>query len=499
MNRFRFSSSIIVILFAGIALLIAIADAHAGRRRGSVTTECNNGTDDDQDGRIDYPSDPGCYGLLDTTEGGDDVGCCQMINPDSEDQLFDNSPEWACQNAPNYGFYHDKTCREVRYLTHPRSCVGYACGEKTALVILVEFQGTTVQFPENSVFRGILAEVSSHYQENSFGQVWLTGVDNPNDSADIFGKYYIPYSTNCQDMLDQTRPILDDIIDQADPDIDFNNNYDTIFIVLSTGTNPYPNCNLLTGFQSYATIYTEEGIFRPGVEYIFLESTNGQNFRGYVHELGHHFFLGHADLLVCPGGSIDDPNCNVVEYFDAFDVMGVNIYGFHFNAIHKERLDWFYPSNVVEVTESGQYTIYPIELSTTDPQVIKLPRASNDYFYFEYRQPIGYDSFLADGYEQGLALIHLSNIDGWFGLNWRGDSILTPTFLDRVGASFVDPFWGHEISVAAMSPDSITLDIEFGAPPQAPPQVQLTFEDAHQHGPSYSPDGTKILYTSRED
>lgn len=60
-----------IIFFSTLVLigLLAIGVTFAGKggNKGKLT-ECNDGIDNDGDGLIDYPADPGCLSLSDTSE-----------------------------------------------------------------------------------------------------------------------------------------------------------------------------------------------------------------------------------------------------------------------------------------------------------------------------------------------------------------------------------------------------------------------------------------------
>jgi hypothetical protein len=94
----------------------------------------------------------------------------------------------------------------------------------------------------------------------------------------------------------------------------------------------------------------------------------------------------HASALACPGAAVGD-GCTTYEYGDPFSTMG--------NATrrmagwHLQQLGYMQPSNVVDVTSAGSYTIRSTLTRTTEPQLLKIPRTSTgtrpEYYYVDLR------------------------------------------------------------------------------------------------------------------
>ncbi|NMU18512.1 peptidase M11, partial [Vibrio parahaemolyticus] len=75
----------------------------------------------------------------------------------------------------------------------------------------------------------------------------------------------------------------------------------------------------------------------------------------------------------------------------------------HFNAFNKEQLGWIKPSEqeVITVTNSGTYSLEPYETAPAGAaKGLRIKRGTDAasgqplWYYIEYRQPIGFDSFL---------------------------------------------------------------------------------------------------------
>ncbi|MEK6848095.1 MAG: hypothetical protein AABX65_00495, partial [Nanoarchaeota archaeon] len=253
-------------------------------------------------------------------------------------------------------------------------------GEQRTAVILVNFQDNPVQpitkdDAWNLVFNKLDPNsVNSFYDEVAYEKIFLDG--------NVFGWYTLPYSStsSCHDTYYKA-------IEAADPDVFFPN-YSAIIVMF-----PYANCP----YGGRATIgnvsiATDDGTFFGGYEMI-----NGTSLSSpYVvsHEFGHNLGLWHANYWDCNNSTIGEwqTQCISKEYGDNLDLMGFNLT--HLNAIHKETLGLFDPSNILETTQAGTYFIEPIETKTRGLKTLKIPAQSGITYYVEYRRPIGYDSQL---------------------------------------------------------------------------------------------------------
>ncbi|MFW1480418.1 peptidase M11, partial [Vibrio parahaemolyticus] len=118
------------------------------------------------------------------------------------------------------------------------------------------------------------------------------------------------------------------------------------------------------------------------------------------HELGHNFGLHHAQALECGTNTVGG-TCYNYSYGDTLDIMGTS--NGHFNAFNKEQLGWIKPSEqeVITVTNSGTYSLEPYETAPAGAaKGLRIKRGTDAasgqplWYYIEYRQPIGFDSFL---------------------------------------------------------------------------------------------------------
>jgi MYXO-CTERM domain-containing protein len=126
-----------------------------------------------------------------------------------------------------------------------------------------------------------------------------------------------------------------------------------------------------------------------------------------VQEPGHNFGMVHSSAMRCTVGGKPVPiawpdmtgaDCRHIEYGNPFDPMGGGDC-FHMNGVQKAYQDWLGGCNVVKATESGTYTIYPLESACDGPQLLQIPFPQSRSFsnagsltgyYLELRAPVGY-------------------------------------------------------------------------------------------------------------
>ena len=94
-----------------------------------------------------------------------------------------------------------------------------------------------------------------------------------------------------------------------------------------------------------------------------------------VHELGHTFGLGHANVARCFADY-----CTAIEYGDPYDTMGSG--SGDFNAWEKFRLGWL--PRLTAPIRNGTFTIHELERPAQGPQALVVPTAREEY-WFEHR------------------------------------------------------------------------------------------------------------------
>jgi hypothetical protein len=195
---------------------------------------------------------------------------------------------------------------------------------------------------------------------------------------------------------------------------------------------------------------------------------NGSGAQTISHELGHNFGLHHASSDVCTSGSTHvsiSSTCTLNEYGDPFDVMGS---GFrHENAYQKGRLGFFEASNMVTATATGDFDVVPIEQKATGIQSLRVAiPGTKEFYYVEYRQPFGFDSFRTTDPVANGVLVHRALDYATLVRPALIDTVpSTTTFTDAaltVGHTFTDPEVNISITLTARTASAATVHIAIG-------------------------------------
>jgi uncharacterized repeat protein (TIGR01451 family) len=164
---------------------------------------------------------------------------------------------------------------------------------------------------------------------------------------------------------------------------------------------------------------TGDGAFSASVFYMGESSITSD---AIAHEFGHNLGLSHAASLSSIPGSLLDPSnsCSWTDAGDTGDVMG-SITGFqHFSSIAKSLFSWFDPSQVSDVTTTGDYTLDQLELPSSGVKALRIPvgkdqSGADTYYWVEYRTPGTFDQ------EQGVQVRYQS------AATFNGTSIISST------------------------------------------------------------------------
>ncbi len=185
-----------------------------------------------------------------------------------------------------------------------------------------------------------------------------------------------------------------------------------------------------------------------------------------AHEMGHNLGLNHANSLVCDGKNYTD-NCQHVEYGNQYDVMGSGLtassylfQGGHFNAYYKNNLGWLPGANVTKVTQSGAYSLRPIETATGTQLVsITNPEIATRPLFVELRQPIGFDRAMRPT-SAGLVINEIMNQNTTRLLNANQiRPIVSPETALLPGTTFRDDSRGISISNLAIKNGTATFQV----------------------------------------
>ena len=344
---------------------------------------------------------------------------------------------------------------------------------KKVLVLLVNFiddtsQPWTIDQVKSAIF-GPSNSVNTYYTEQSFNQLGLSG--KVSSDGDVYGWYALPFNKSICKELAKTPA-------QQQPFVDAVNAAAQAAGVDTTGYDNY----IYIFPKSSSCGWSGQANNPPDPLYSFI---NGWGTNAYIisHELGHNFNTYHASGYNCidaAGGRVSiSAACSIKEYGDPFDVMGSGFVKstyipYHMNNYHKGQINWWDPVNTLIATSSGTYTLSPIEQSTLDVTALLVPRTYDElgnvlkYYYLEYRQPFGTDSFsLSDPVVNG-ASIRLASPYTTLDRSWLIDTTpATASFIDSpllAGQVFTDPAKGISFTTANVSSTSAQVEVNFTTP-----------------------------------
>jgi hypothetical protein len=322
-------------------------------------------------------------------------------------------------------------------------------GPISLAVLLVNFQDNPVQpFTASSVdttFFSGTKNVSSTYLEESYGQTSLTG--------QVFGWLTMNTNTTC------SYSTIASAAQQATQAAGIN------LSAFSHQAYVFPN-NSTCGFSGLGTVGGNQTWYNgaPGL------------YTG-THELGHNLGLYHSHSMECGSAAICSSG-TMSEYGDYFDSMG----GFpaHFNTFQKERLGWLnygISPPTITVTSSGTYQIGPYEAQDGIPKALKILKSATSsgstYYYAEFRQPLGFDSFLSSStylnVRSGVIIHSASPSDGnssdILDMTPSSSTSSTNDWFDPAldtGQSLSDPTAGVTITPRSVSSTGASVQVTFG-------------------------------------
>lgn len=325
-------------------------------------------------------------------------------------------------------------------------------GGQNTLIILVNFQDnpTSQPFTVSAVQSTAFTQTSNFYLENSDQQTSLTG--------DVTNWFTIPVSSTSCD----TGSIKSDAQAAAQAAGYNLSNYSHFVYFMSSNSG-------CSSWWGWATI---------GGSDVWYNGKYGLNMHVFAHEIGHNFGLSHSHSYSC-GTAVICSSGTTTEYGDPHDTMAApytqglstSVHP-EFNSFQKERLGWLNAGGsppITTVTSSGSYTIGPYEAQDSTPKALKIMQSSStgSYYYVEFRQPLGFDSYVSN-YTDILngVVIHQAAPSNPNSSDLLDMTPSSPTsFLHPalgVGQSFTDSAAGITITPTAVSSTGATVKVTLG-------------------------------------
>ncbi len=337
--------------------------------------------------------------------------------------------------------------------------------DQKTIVILANFQNTEQpSWNTDQINDVVFTHVHNYYVENSFHKVAFIGK--------VMGWYTLPMDEYCG-----LSAVADQAIKAVDSEVYFPD-YERVLIYA-----PYESCGFRgIGSVGSRKVETGDGTVELSLAGVKAGMDENQTIGTTAHELGHNFGLFHSGFYDCGTRSVpgDGYDCRYSEYGDLYTVLGQSTYRGHFNVQFKEYLGWLKASNIQTVSQSGQYTVKPLEIVTDEVQSLKIQRAPEDFLYVEYRQPIGTDAIIQtyfpetnvyDGASFHIRRNNWPDTASLIDAMPPGDSVSAAL---PIGQFFVDPATGTKVTTVSQDDVVLTVDVVTGKTDFTPPQVAIT-------------------------
>ncbi len=273
-------------------------------------------------------------------------------------------------------------------------------------VVLINFSDTATSFDLSDfeeVFNGIENSVRDYYEETSYEELDF--------QFEIVGWYTAPnghdyYSSRAYQLAREAAIYGDEDLDYSQFDNNNDGNVDLLIIIhQGQGQEFSGDPSDIWSHKSSMSYETDDGVYVKGYsmqpERLDWEETINITTIGVIcHELGHG--LGLPDLYDTDGSSDGIGDWGLMGHgsWNWHDVPGDS--PAHLTGWSKLKIDWVNPA----VLDDNQGTLYFDEVELyEDIAIYNNPARKNvEYFLFENRQLIGYDSALPG---HGLLIYHI--------------------------------------------------------------------------------------------
>jgi len=287
-------------------------------------------------------------------------------------------------------------------------------GEKVekGIVVLVEFPDVRHRVDRSFAQVRFSRQLNSYVQDMSYGKASL--------QVDITQKWYrMPNPVgvyrisprNLEVDRSRVRRLIDDALAAADGEVDFSK-YSFTVLFLSTTMPEYGMMGLcgypgMLGWNSQDALTSRGGEPVKGVAIFCYQAHLGTLFHDVAHILGGVQegrrmvpCLYDHDLQAKPG-PLRETAVNAMINLGFWDPMschytqwGVAPPGI--SSWTRMRLGWINPAKikVVRPDQKADVVLGPLEESSSDTLVIKIPLSATTYYLIENRQPIGFDKSL---------------------------------------------------------------------------------------------------------
>ncbi len=289
------------------------------------------------------------------------------------------------------------------------------CTVLKTLIVLVQFPDVERKVEAGFAKRRFFRELNHYVREMSYGKFCIGGelTERWYTLPQSISKYRIA-AQNLNVDKSRVQKLVRDIIETADPDVDFSH-YDFVTFFLAVERNKYGMIGMcafpgMLGWTDTGILKAKSGdTINRGIALFTYQAHLGTLFHDIAHVLGGVKngrrvlpCLYDHDLQSQP--SRPDPRSIRKTFLDAIIYMGYwDPMSCHFikyrepppgvSSWTKLRLGWIEPSKikVVKPGEREQITLGPLEKGDSATLVIKIPLTDTTYYLIENRQPLGFD------------------------------------------------------------------------------------------------------------